>query len=63
MIGWHKSLEIPIDDILYRHSYVNLCMYAAACPQYDDTENTWDESVDMCQESNIQQGAEAEYIY
>ncbi len=38
-------------------------MYAAACPQYDDEEDTWDGSVDMCEDSNIQQGAEVEYIY
>ena len=38
-------------------------MYAAACPQYDDEEDTWDRGVDMCEDSNIQQGEEVEYIY
>lgn len=38
-------------------------MYAAACPQYDDRKDEWDEKIDMCSDDNIIAGAEEEYIY
>lgn len=38
-------------------------MYAAACPQYDDKQDDWDERIDMCADDNIVDGAGEEYIY
>lgn len=42
---------------------MNLCMYAAACPQYDDETDKWDESIDMCDDSNIDIQATEQYVY
>ena len=48
---WSKNLGIPINEVLYEHSMVNLLLYSASLPQYDDIE--WDESKDASNPRNF----------
>lgn len=64
MIGWAKSLNMPIDSVLYDISYRNAMMYARALPHYDDEkEEEWDASIDASDPNNFQSVNDEETIY
>lgn len=51
---WSKGLELTIDQVLYEYSYMNLVLYSASLPSYDDKpEDEWNEELDANNPDNF----------
>lgn len=62
IISWAKNLNVSTDVVLYDMSYVNLMLYSAATPQFDDEKDTWDEKFDANNPDNFSNSEEEIFV-
>lgn len=51
--SWAKNLNTTPEHVLYEMGYLNLLMYSAATPRYDDEKDDWDPSIDANNPDNF----------
>lgn len=62
IVSWSKNLNVSIDVVLYEMSYINLMMYSAAMPQFDDEKDTWDDDFDANNPNNFDNSEEETFV-